>query len=164
MGDNFPYIWGLQDALNRDRSEVYMGDTFPYMDTQQKYHPYSKCRRWRNGIEPYTTAASRLDHITNTTSQLFTCCFLPLAGSSSWSSSDPTTPLTLRQRRLLISGCLSEQARRPLRETYESTCSDPGARYVIKLRPPCHVDILWNTHLQNPFLFNRVAQMRLVIK
>ena len=73
MGDTFPYIRGLQDALNRDRSEVYMGDTFPYMDTQQKHQPHSKCRRCRDGIEPYTTAASRLDHITNTTSQFFTC-------------------------------------------------------------------------------------------
>ena len=75
MGDTFPYIRCLQDALNRDSSEVYMGDTFPYMDTQQKHQPHSKCRRWRNGIEPYTTAASRLDHITstNSTTQLFTC-------------------------------------------------------------------------------------------
>ena len=29
MGDTFPYIRGLQDALNRDRSEVYMVTPFP---------------------------------------------------------------------------------------------------------------------------------------
>ena len=64
---------------------------------------------------------------------------MPLPGSSSWNINDPTMPPTLRRRWQLISGCLSEVACRPLRDTYKSTCTDPGACDVIKPRPPCQV-------------------------